>query len=244
MNNYAISSEGIGEALRRSAAALSAAGNDIDQSIALITASNTVIQDPASVGTALKTMSMRLRGTKTELEAAGEDTEGMAETVSQLRKELLALTNQKVDIQLDADTYKDSYTILKEMSEVWGELTDMQQAAALELMGGKRQGNILASILDNFDIAENVLNTSRDSLGSAAAENEKYLDSIQGKTQQFIAQFQALSTSVLDSELLKGAIDTGSGILGFLTMLSDKFGALPGVIAPAVAAIASFKNIG
>lgn len=49
-NNFAISSGGLGEALQRSAAALSAANNSIDESIALIVAANNVIQDPESVG--------------------------------------------------------------------------------------------------------------------------------------------------------------------------------------------------
>jgi len=61
-NNYAISSEQIGEALQRSAASLMAAGNDLDQSIAIITAANTVVQDASVTGTAVKTMAMRLRG--------------------------------------------------------------------------------------------------------------------------------------------------------------------------------------
>jgi hypothetical protein len=49
-NNFAISSGGIGEALERSASSLMAANNTIDESIALITAANTVVQDPATVG--------------------------------------------------------------------------------------------------------------------------------------------------------------------------------------------------
>ena len=49
-NNYAISSGGIGEAMKRSASSLSAANNTIDESIALITAANSVVQNPESVG--------------------------------------------------------------------------------------------------------------------------------------------------------------------------------------------------
>lgn len=49
-NNFAIGSDGIGEALLRSAAAMSAAGNTLDETIALTTAANTVVQDPESVG--------------------------------------------------------------------------------------------------------------------------------------------------------------------------------------------------
>ena len=49
-NNFAISSGGIGDALQRSASSLAAANNSLDQSIALITAANTVVQDPDAVG--------------------------------------------------------------------------------------------------------------------------------------------------------------------------------------------------
>lgn len=50
MNNFAITSAGIGEALQRSASALYSAGNTIDESVALVTAANSVIQNPEQVG--------------------------------------------------------------------------------------------------------------------------------------------------------------------------------------------------
>lgn len=65
-NKFAITSQGIGEALRLSASALNEGGNSLDESIGLITAANEVVNDPSSVGTALKTLTLRLRGSKTE----------------------------------------------------------------------------------------------------------------------------------------------------------------------------------
>ena len=41
---------------------MSAANNSLDETIALITAANTIVQDADSVGTAFKTISMRIRG--------------------------------------------------------------------------------------------------------------------------------------------------------------------------------------
>lgn len=49
-NNFAISSAGIGEAMQRSAAAMASANNTIEETIALITAANTIVQNPESVG--------------------------------------------------------------------------------------------------------------------------------------------------------------------------------------------------
>lgn len=73
------------------------------------------------------------------VEDAGLETEGMAETTSQLQAKLKALTDGKVDIMVDADSFKNTTEILREMSQVWEDMTDKEQAAALELLGGKRQ---------------------------------------------------------------------------------------------------------
>lgn len=54
-NNFAIDTQGIGEALKRSAASFNASNTDLSESIALITATNAVVQDPESVGTMWKT---------------------------------------------------------------------------------------------------------------------------------------------------------------------------------------------
>ena len=59
-NNFAISSGGIGEALERSASSLMAANNTIDESIALITAANTVVQDPTAVGRFMPTLKVAI----------------------------------------------------------------------------------------------------------------------------------------------------------------------------------------
>ena len=80
--------------------------------------------------TALKTLALRLRGTKTELEEAGEDTDGMAESVSQLQAKLKALTHGKVDIMIDANTFKSTTEILREMSQAWQDMTDIEKAWA------------------------------------------------------------------------------------------------------------------
>lgn len=49
-NNFAVSSDGIATALQDSASSLMAAGNSLEQSVALVAAANKVLQDPNSVG--------------------------------------------------------------------------------------------------------------------------------------------------------------------------------------------------
>ena len=243
-NNFAISSEGVGEALRRSASALAAGNNTLDESIALITAANSVVQDADVVGTTMKTVSMYLRAAKTEAEEAGESTEGMANSVSELREELLALTNGKVDIQIDENTFKSTYQIMKELAGVWGELTDITQANILEQIGGKRNANVVSSMLENFNVAEDVVKTAANSAGSALKENEKYLDSINGKIAEFKATFEELSMTLIDSDFVKQVIELGTGLLDVLNVLAkviDKVGGLNTVLYVTVGILATIK---
>ena len=235
-NNFAISSSGIGQALLRSASAMSEAGNTIDESIGLITAANSVVQNPESVGTAMKTLSLRIRGAKVELEDAGEDVDGMANSVSELQKKLLALTGGKVNIMLDENTFKNTTEILREMSTVWDDMTDVNRAAALELLGGKRQANVLAAVIKNFDLVEGAIKTSSDAAGSAMAENEKYMASIQGHIDQFNNSVQTMWMNLINSDAVKSIVDIGTDITGLIT----KFGLL-GTVITAVFGTKLFK---
>lgn len=92
--------------------------------------------------------------------------------------------------------------------------------------------NTTSALIQNWSTVEDVIESTKNATGSADAENAKHLDSIEGKMQQFQATFQSLSTSILDSGLVKGTIGAGSGILGFFNTLIDKLGVLPGLIAP------------
>lgn len=226
-NRFAITSQGLGEALRLSASALSEGGNTLDESIGIITAANEVVNDPSSVGTALKTLTLRLRGSKTELEEMGEDVSDMATTTSQLQAKLLALTGGQVDIMLDENTFKSSTQILREMAAAWESMNDIQRASALELMGGKRQANVLSALIQNFETAEKAIEASANSAGSALRENEVYLDSIQGRIDLLTNATQTMWKNALNSDLVKWFVN----LLTTIVQIVDKLGLFRTVLA-------------
>ena len=234
-NRFAIDSKGIGDALMRSASAMAMAGNSMHETIGLATAANTVVQNPEKVGTALKTLSLRLRSTKAEMEAAGEETDGMADSVTKLQAQLLKLTHGKVDIMLNTGEFKNTTQILREMSAAWKEMNDFERAEALEAMGGKNQANVLAAIIQNFDIAERAIETSANAAGSALRENEKYLDSIEGKIKQFTNALQAMWSKLISSDVIKIIVDMGTSALKTVEAL--------GLVGTALAAITLIKFV-
>lgn len=245
-NNYAVSSQGLGEALQRSAAALYAGGNSLDESLGLVTAANEVVQDPDTVGTWAKTLSMYLRAAKADAKEAGIETDGMANSVSELRETIKTLTHDKVDIMSDeaGTKFKSTTQIMREIAGVYDSLSDVDQAALLKTISGKRMANTTSALIQNWSTVEDVIKSTQNAAGSADAENAKYLDSIQGKLAQFQAQFQSASTSVLDSGFVKGTIDAGSGILGFFNTLIDKAGVIPGLITPIASLFMSMNGKG
>ena len=240
-NTQPIDTSGLFEGLSRSASSMDAANNSLEQTIALITAANSVVQDPASIGTAFKTISMRIRGATTEMEEAGLDTDGMAESTAKLRKEIKALSG--VDIMKNKDEFKSTYDILDGLSNKWSDLTDIQQASVTELIAGKRQGNIVSALMKNFDIARDTLNTAmNESEGSAEKELGNYQKGIEYSIDKFKATFQELSTNALDSNIFKAVVDSGTAVVDVLNKIISVGKGIPALFAT-FAGVKLFRNL-
>lgn len=230
-NNEPISESGIAEALVRSASALSAAGNSFEESVSLISAANSVLQDPDTVGTTLKTISMYLRASKTDAEAFGVSVDDMAGSVSELRSELKSLTG--VDIMKDAagTEFKSTYQILKEISAVWDKLTDVSKANVTEMLGGKRNSNAVLSVIEQFSIAEKSMEDAANSSNSAMTEQERMMDSIEGRLKQLNASFEKFSNDVMSSDLIKFFVTLATKIVDAADGTVNLAGSIPAITA-------------
>lgn len=235
-NNFAVSSDGLATALQDSASALMSAGNDLEKSVAMIAAANKVLQDPNQVGSALRTISLRIRGTSTKvLEEMGEETDGVVESVSKLQAKVKGLSG--VDILTDTGDYKDTYTIIKEIAEVWEQMSDIDQAALLELLAGKNRSNAMAAMLTNLDDLEGAYEDAMKAQGSAEAENEKYLNSIQGKVDLFNNAVQTMWMNFINADVTKFLVDVGTGLVSVV----DKVGVLKSTILILLGVVAPLK---
>lgn len=242
-NNYAVSSGDLGDILQRSASAMEAAGNTLDQTIALGTAMNSVIQNAETTGSTLKVLALRIRGATTELEQMGEETDTVATSTSKLRADIMGLTNVDgkggFDILTKSGDFKSTYDIIQGIAKVYSKMSDVDQAALLELLAGKNRANGVAALLSQASQAADVLQTSLNSSGSALAENERVLDSVEGRLKIFEATFQEISTDLLNSGLVKGVISLGTALLD----ASDGFIKFSGVIPTATAALSAFLSL-
>lgn len=254
-NEFAVSSDGIATALQSSASALMSANNDLESSIALVAAANRVVQDESEVGAALRTISLRLRGTSvTELEELGEETEGVVESVSKLQNKLLGLTG--VNILNDDGSYKSTYEILLAISEVFSTLDDQSQAATLELIAGKNRSNVASALLTNTKDLKDAYEAASNAEGSAAKELNTYLSSIEGRVSQFNNAVQAMWNDTLNSDVVKFFVDLGTklvklvdavgplniALVGLFTYLGKQHGLFSGLFKPAEESLESLQR--
>ncbi len=241
-NNEPISSAGIGEALQRSAAAFNVANTSLQESIALVTSTNSVLQSPEKVGSMWTTVSARIRGAKTELEDAGLETDGMVESTSKLQSLIKGMTGFDI-LEDDQKTFKSIYDIIIGIGEEFQNLSGVDQAALLEALAGKRQSNALAATLNNIDLLKKAYGEATNAEGSAMAEQEKYQQSIQYSIDRTKASLEELANDFISSDFLKGLIDSGDKLINILDLLIDKFGIL-GTTAIGAGLLASFKGAG
>lgn len=143
LNEMAVSNADIVEVMTRASSAMSAANNTFEETVALATAATEIVRNSDTVGNALKTLSMRIRGYDEETEEYSEDIVELTGTIADLTK---TASNGNVGVSLfepgDPDTYRSTYDILKDISEIWNEITDKNQAQLLEALFGKRQANL------------------------------------------------------------------------------------------------------
>lgn len=238
-NNEAISSGGIGEALQRSAASFNAASTSLEKSVSLVTATNSVLQDPEKVGNMWRTVSARLRGSETELKEMGEDTDGLVTSTSKLQALVKGITG--FDIMKDKDTYKDIYDIVLGIGEKWQDLSDIDRASLLEALAGKQQSNALAAALSNIDILKKSYEEATNAEGSAREENEEYSKSIQASIDLTKAKLEELSNDLLSSNFLKGAIDAGGKLLELLDFIISDGREIPAIFTTIGAVIGAKK---
>lgn len=228
-NTEPVSMNDLGIIMQKSSAAMSAAGNTYQETLSLAAAVNGVLQDADTSGTYLKTLSMYLRASKTDAENAGIATDGMADSVSELRSELKQLAG--VDIMKDNNTFKSTYQIMKELSEVWKNLSDTTQANITELISGKRGGQSTSALLNNFSVAEDAMKQALNSSGSAMRENQTYMDSLQAKLNQLDSAFQKFSTDLMKSDIPKFFVDLATVFVDGADNAVKFAGALPTLTA-------------
>ena len=243
-NEMPVSAAQVGEGLTRCASVMQQAGATIEEASAMITGGGAITQDFATMGSALKIASLRIRSMKGELQALGEEVDENIESVSKVQTQILNLTHGKVNIfEEDGETFRDIFEVFRDIANIMPELKETEQADLLEIVAGKNRSNSIQSMLSNWDEVETALQKATEAQGTAAAENDKYMKSAQGHIDALKAAWQAFSATFVKSDFLTNSLTVLTKFVDVLDVLVDKLGTVPTVLG-AIAAYASTKGVG
>lgn len=224
-NKFATSNGDIITGLEKSSAAMAAANNSLEETIALFTAGEEVLQNAQTMGQSLKTISMRVRGFDEETEELSDDLVNMTGEIADLTKTTKTPGGISLFTDETKETYKSTYQILKEISEIWDDLTDKNQAELLQTLFGKTRAQAGAAILQNFSQAEKAMEAMNESAGSADREMDIVKDSIEYKMNELSQTWTGFWQNTANRESIGEAIEC-------LTLLSEAFTKLVTAIGP------------
>lgn len=241
-NTAATSNAEIVNMLSKSSSAMAEANNTLEETIALETAAVEITRDDDSVGTAFKTIAMRIRGYDEETEEYIGDIEELDGTIANLTK--TASTPGGISLFDDdtKSTYKSTYQLLKEISEIYDQLSDKDQAGLLEALAGKRQGQIVAATINNFEAVEKALDNMANSAGSADAEMSVIMDSLDYKLNKTVETATGIFQNLFQKEDMKSVIDVLNSFMSVLDKVTEKLG-LFGTIGAGAGIFGIFKNV-
>ena len=231
-NKFAVTTGDLAEGLRIGASSLALANNDLYQSEALIVAGTEVLRDSNAVANGLKTISMRLNQIKTE----------DGDAFYKLKKELHEIAD--VDLTDTNDNLRSTYDVILDLSKKWnsGELGDMEKSKLLDDIAGKHQAKVLSAIIQNAEQLPKIYDAMKQSAGSAAEEQARYMDSIEGKMNALKETSKSLWINMIDSNSVKVLVDISTSVVGAFDTMMKKVGAFPTVTTAVVGALTIFNS--
>ena len=245
MNNFPISVSQIAEGMNNAASMMANAGMDFDQSVALLTAANTTVQNISKSSTALRTIIARLRNVKSELDDAGE-----VWNEAKYQELVSALTDGGVQLQEATGALRNPYDVLSELAAKWSTMSSDVRAAITTALAGTRQQDVFSSLMSQFGEATGAMEAMQDSAGALDSAYGIFEESMQGHINKLKAAFEELSMTAVDSGFVNNLVDLGTQlievftpVLGFIGKITSALGPL-GTALTAIGAIGIGKNLG
>lgn len=117
---------------------------------------------------------------------------------------------------------RSTFDILKDLSKAWENLTSVEKQELTETVAGKTQRSLFTAIMSNFDTAVGATEAALNSEGSALEENNKRMDSLNGKLTQLQSAWQSLARDTINSDFVKTLLDIATGFV----KITDAMGGL------------------
>lgn len=207
--------EELSQGMSKTASAAANMGVSQDQLAASIATIVSVTKEEAgSVGNALKTVYTRMA----DIQVGAENAEASLGRISG------KMAKVGINVLDNTGHLRNMGEIIEEVGHKWKGLSREEQVYAAKTMAGTRQYSKLISLFDNFDMYEDALQTSQNSLGELNKENDIYLESVEAHLQKMSTAAEGVFDSLLDAGSIDSVADVFAGGLKIVENFVDAIG--------------------
>lgn len=154
-NNFSVGTNDLSNAMEIASSGMATYGNEFEQILGLVTAGTEIMTGrSAQVARGLNTIAARI--------VKNQD----------------ALAEYGIAVEDANGNLKSTYNVLTELKPTWDSMTEAKRVVLGDIIAGTNQYKVLASVMSNMDTAVRATETAYNSAGSAAQENERYMESL------------------------------------------------------------------
>lgn len=202
----------IAEAYTVAGSAFANAGESERTFAALIGTTTAATQRSGSeMARGLQTILFRVRQVKGELD------DGEIINASDISNAAKALDSVGISVLNDAKELKSFTEIMGELNEKWDTLNTKEKAYLQNALAGNRRGNVLFSLMDNYDVYQRQLEQFDEASGTALEKNAIFTDSWQAATNELNTSWTETISLLTDAGgLLQGIVELTTNVLDFI----------------------------
>ena len=232
----ASSSEEISKGLSKFAAIADTVGLSYENATAaLATITATTRQSADTVGTGLRTLFSRLQSL-----SLGETLEDGV-NLTKYSKALKTVGVEALDSEGNLRRMDD---VLTDLGEKWQSLSEAQQTALAQTVGGVRQYTTLMALMNNNDFFKKNQLVARNSTGELQAQEAIYEKSWKAAQKRLRASAESIYSDVIDDQFFISMSDGLSGLLKTIDKFIDGLGGIKGLIFSIVSAVTTLNKAG
>lgn len=172
----------------------------------------------SSVGTSLNAIFSRMGNIKLsrlkDYQNGGEDLSNV-ETV---------LRGVGISLRDTDGEFRNFGDVLDDTAARWSDFGTVQQRAVAQAFSGTNHMNDFMVLMQQYSKAQEYMQIADDASGTSMEKYGAYTDSLEGKLEGLKSTFESLSNTVVNSDFLKGTIDTGTQALEIFDKVTNSLG--------------------
>ena len=154
-----------------------------------------------------------------------------------------SLRNVGIAVRETDGEFRDFKDTMRDLSEVWDTLSDVEKSNIAFNLAGTRQINVIQTLLRNWSDYEDLVVKANESAGVTFENQEKYAESLQGRMEELSATMTSVRNNLINEGNVSPIVDIISNLAKGLDVITSKLG-LIGTLGTGAGLFAGIKNIG